>query len=240
MSENNIRYVSLTADGTLNAKRFGKVTSAGKLDECDTAGEKAQGIISGAFGTSISDGFRATLEFDGFPMEVECSGTVTAGEYVQTDTAGKAVTQTTGVALGYALTTATNGIVDILPLFDKAGDVVVSIPVNLATVADGDVVTTWTPGFSGTIKRFVAVDTQEVTTAAKLTTLNLEIGTTNVTGGAIALTSANLATLGAVVASSAITAANRFGPTDTISVEASSTTAFAEGQVVLLITIGTP
>lgn len=117
---------------------------------------------------------------------------------------------------------------------------VVSIPVTLANVADGDVVTTWTPGFSGRIEKIAFAVTTAVTTAAKASTLNMEIGTTNLTGGSLALTSANCTPLGAVVAASAITAANAFTSTDTLSVEASSTTAFAEGAGVLLITISTP
>jgi len=114
---------------------------------------------------------------------------------------------------------------------------ILSIPIKLSKVADGDVLTTFTPGINGVIKKVAFAVTDPATTAAKLTTLNLEIGTTNLTGGAVALTSANCGTLGAVVAGSAITANNTFTSTDTISVEASSTTAFVEGEGVLLITI---
>lgn len=109
-----------------------------------------------------------------------------------------------------------------------------TVPVNLATVADGDVLTTLTIPHKFKVLSTVAHNTQEVTTAAKLTTLNWEIGTTNLTGGAIALTSANLATLGVEVAGSAITAANTGAAGATLSLEASSTTAFSEGQVVVV------
>lgn len=97
-----------------------------------------------------------------------------------------------------------------------------------ATFADGDMATTWTPGFAGRIVDLDAVNTAAVTTGAKASTLNLEIGTTNITGGTIALSGAY--TLGAVVAGAAITAANHFSATDTISLEAASTTTFAEGS----------
>lgn len=114
---------------------------------------------------------------------------------------------------------------------------IISIPITLANVADGDVLTAYTPGFKGSV---IAVDfavSTAVTTGSKATTLNLEIGTTNLTGGAVALTSANCTPLGAVVAGSAVTTANSFSATDTISVEASSTTAFVEGAGYLLIKV---
>jgi hypothetical protein len=112
-----------------------------------------------------------------------------------------------------------------------------SIPVNLATVADGDVVTSLPIPHKFKILAVDAYVTQEVTTAAKLTSLNVEIGATNLTGGVVALTSANCATLGAKVAGSAVTAANSGAAADVISVEASSTTAFVEGEVMLVLTI---
>lgn len=118
-----------------------------------------------------------------------------------------------------------------------AGGRVIALPIKLAKITGaGDVLTNWTPGFAGKITKVAFAVTDPVTTAAKAATLNLEIGSTNVTGGEVALTSANCTPLGAVVAGAAITAANTFTATDTISVEAASVTAFAEGEGVLLIT----
>ena len=118
-------------------------------------------------------------------------------------------------------------------------DIVMPIALQLAGITgNGDVVTTFTPRFWGRIKSLDFFVTTVVSTAAKAATLNLEIGTTNVTGGAVALTSANCTPLGAKVAGSAVTAANVFGPTDTISLEAASVTAFAEGAGTLLVRLG--
>lgn len=114
---------------------------------------------------------------------------------------------------------------------------ILSIPVKLAKVANGDLVTTYTPGFAGTIEKISFVVTDPVTTAAKAATLNMEIGTANLTGGALALTSANCTPLGAVIDASAITGGNVFADDDTISVEAASVTAFSEGEGVLLIVL---
>lgn len=113
----------------------------------------------------------------------------------------------------------------------------VCIPMALAGIADGDLVTTWTPGFAGTIEKLEFIVYAPVTTGSKASTLNLEIGTTNTTGGSLALTSAACTPKGKVVAASAITAANVFTATDTISVEAASTTTFIEGDGVLVITL---
>lgn len=108
--------------------------------------------------------------------------------------------------------------------------------INLADVADGDVLTTFTPGFHGQIDSLDFIVGTPVTTGAKASTLNAEIGTTNLTGGTVGLTSANCTPLGAEVAGAAVTGANTFTSTDTISIEASSTTAFVEGDGTLVIT----
>lgn len=114
---------------------------------------------------------------------------------------------------------------------------ILAIPVKLAKLANGDIVTQYTPGFAGTIEKISFVVTDPATTESKAATLNMEIGTTNLTGGALALTSANCTPLGKVTDASAITGANVFTDSDTISVEAGSVTAFVEGEGVLLIVL---
>lgn len=104
------------------------------------------------------------------------------------------------------------------------------IPIDLVSVAaNGDVVTDMRPGVYGTLEYWEFVVTKPVTTAAKLANLNLEIDTTNVTGGVLALTSANATPLGKAIAGAAITGANVLTPESTLSIEASGVTAFAEG-----------
>jgi len=110
--------------------------------------------------------------------------------------------------------------------------------VNLADIAgNGDVLTDYVPGYAFKLEKFDFRVGKPVTTAAKLASLNLEIGTTNVTGGVIALTSANCTPMGAAVAGSAITAANVGTKTDPFSIEASAVTAFAEGNGWMLVAI---
>lgn len=117
------------------------------------------------------------------------------------------------------------------------GKTTLAVHLTLAELADGDIITTLTPGYKFKI---LAVDffvEKAVTTGSKASTLNLEIGTTNLTGGAVALTSANCTPKGAKVAGTAVTAGNTGSATDTISVEAASTTTFVEGSGWLVITI---
>lgn len=88
--------------------------------------------------------------------------------------------------------------------------------------------------------KILAVDWNQlapVTTGSKAADLNIEIGSTNLTGGVVSLTSAACTPLGKRIAGSAVTANNTGAAGDNISVEASGVTAFAEGKGVLLITI---
>lgn len=182
--------------------------------------------------------FTAVFALDRFVIKEDPDGTTFGTSATQKAAFHGAtpVAQRSG-ADGTALTDSTGGDVTGATLAATAGVSTIAIPVNLVTVADGDVLTTYTPGYKFKILSVDAAVTNEVTTADKASTLNVEIGTTNLTGGAVALTSANTATLGAVVAGSAVTAANTGAADATISIEAASTTAFAEGQVVVLIRI---
>lgn len=110
-------------------------------------------------------------------------------------------------------------------------------PILLAGITDADVITSFVPGYKFKIVSFSAINIVAVTTGSKATTLNLEIGTTDVTGGVLALTSANQTPKGVVVNGTAITAANTGSSTAAISVEATSTTAFAEGSVILQLVL---
>lgn len=138
---------------------------------------------------------------------------------------------------GYTWTAGTDVTIQLEQ--QEGNDVVyLDIPVKLAAITGaGDVLTNFRPGIAGTIEYVQFAVTSPVTTAAKAASLNLEIGATNVTGGVVALTSANATPLGAVIAGTAITGANTLTKDDAISVEAASVTAFAEGEGVLSIRI---
>jgi hypothetical protein len=111
-----------------------------------------------------------------------------------------------------------------------------SFPITLAQITGaGDVLSAMELAFAGTITNIDAYVTSAVTTGSKAATLNLEIGSTNLTGGTVALTSANCTPLGAKIAGAAITGAASFSSGDTLSIEAASVTAFAEGAIVLVV-----
>lgn len=122
---------------------------------------------------------------------------------------------------------------------NQPGNVVtLAFPINLASITTAqDVVTDAPIGLAGTIEHVYFVTNVPASTASKLATLNLEINSTNVTGGAVALTTVGVNTMGKVVAGSAITANNVLTPDDVLSVEASSVTAFAEGSGTLYVRI---
>lgn len=114
----------------------------------------------------------------------------------------------------------------------QSGDVVtLAFPINLASVTTTqDVVTDFAPGVDGIIEYFSFVTNVPASTASKTAAFNLEIGTTNVTGGVLTLTTVAANTMGKVTAATAITGANRITARDLLSIEASSVTAFAEGS----------
>ncbi len=118
------------------------------------------------------------------------------------------------------------------------GEYILSIPIDLVSITgNADVVTDLVIPHKFRIEALDWNTGQPVTTGSKLTTLALEIGATPVTGGAVALTSANCTPLGALVAGSAVTAADTGAAAGTITVTSASTTAFSEGSGFLNITI---
>ena len=220
-----------------NQYRFAKLDSNGKVI-VGTAGASSIGVVQ----NKPASGEAAEIMLDGV-SKVVAGGAISAGVSITSDSTGRAVTVGGSDSIsGYALTAA-QGAGELIPVLlavtgksaTGTKGSVVSVPFNFATLANGDFLTNWTPGFAGTIIKFAAAVTVAVSTGAKAASMNLEIGTTNLTGGVISLTGTYA--VGAVVASSAITAANTFTDTDTISIEASAVTTFIEGSGVFLITL---
>lgn len=122
----------------------------------------------------------------------------------------------------------------------KAGVGVFTIPIfiNLAEItANGDVATSYIPGFNGQIVSLAFIVNKAVTTGSKRADFNIEINQTNVTGGVVQVTSAAATPKGVVIAGSAIFANNFFTDTDAISIESSSVTAHEEGNGWLMLTV---
>lgn len=235
-----VQCTSLIAAADLTTKQYYavKVDSNGKAALAG-AGENAIGILQDNPNTGEIGNVMVLGE-----SKAIYGGAVTAGQNLAADASGKLVTA--GGSDAVLAVAKESGVADeihtvyIVTRTSSGTNTksVLSIPIKLANVADGDVLTEFVPGFAGSITKVSFVVTDPVTTAAKATTINLEIGTTNLTGGVVALTSANCTPLGAVIDGTAITANNTFGATDSISIEATSTTAFVEGEGVLVIVLG--
>lgn len=101
-----------------------------------------------------------------------------------------------------------------------------------------DMITTITPGYKFKILGLDFVTTVAGTGAGASQVFNLEIGTTNVTGGVCTVTLASTDTIGKITAGTAVTAANTGTASDTISLEmAASGTAFTAGSGYFVIKI---
>lgn len=94
---------------------------------------------------------------------------------------------------------------------------------NWANISDGDLITSMVLPFHGKIVSLHCAAVEALVGSGGTTTLNLEIGTTDLTGGALVASTAALGTVGTIANASAITANNEFNTGDAISLEASST-----------------
>jgi hypothetical protein len=110
---------------------------------------------------------------------------------------------------------------------------------DLADIAAADLLTAFLPGFNGRIVQIDAYIARAATTAGRGATLTPKVGSTNVTGGGLVLTSANCTPLGARVAGAAITALNAFTASQTIGLVGSALVGggFAEGRAWIMLTL---
>jgi hypothetical protein len=109
-------------------------------------------------------------------------------------------------------------------------------PIVLAGLAGtAKVVDNFTFGHAGRITDLRFIATIPASTASKAATITPSINGTNLTGGVLALTTANC-TAGAIVNDTAITAGNTFDADDVFDLTLSSVTAFSEGSGVIEVT----
>jgi len=122
------------------------------------------------------------------------------------------------------------------------GEKLLMFPIDLASITAGQVIGALVMPFGGKIKSVEVMVNKPATTGSKLATLTPRItpaggSAAALTGGVVALTSANCTPMGAQVAGSAVTAGNSFNAGDAIDVQGSSVTAFVEGSGTLILTI---
>lgn len=112
-----------------------------------------------------------------------------------------------------------------------------SLATGLSTLAI-DLLTNYVPGYKFKLLKFDFITTVVGAGAGASQTFNLEIGTTNVTGGSLNVTLASTATIGVQTNGTAITAANTGSNTDSISIEmAAGGTVFSSGAGYFVIEI---
>jgi len=237
--EEIVYSTSIVAGADLSDKQFRciKLNASGQMI-LSGAGENALGILQ----DKPKSGRVGAVCCLGKSMAVY-GAEVTANQDLTPDANGKLVPATGSDAkVAVAAESGSSGEIHSVYLVSRASagaiqKSILSIPYKLSKMANGDLVKEIVPGFPGRIIKWWFTITDPATTASKAVDLNLEINTTNVTGGVLQLTSSNCATKGDKVAASAITGNNVFGAEDSISIEASNVTAFAEGEGVLMISI---
>jgi hypothetical protein len=231
---------TLVAGADLSAKQYYacKINSSGYA-VLSGAGENSVGIIQ----NEPTSGQATNVAVVGESFAIY-GAAVTAGANLTPDASGRLVTAGgSDCVLAVAAESGTTNEIRTVYLVTRTATgmntkAILSIPLTLSALANGDYMTNYTPGFAGSITKISFAVTTAVTTAAKAATINMEINATNLTGGVLSLTSANCTPLGAVVDATAITAANTFTATDTISIEISGVTTFIEGAGNLLIVFG--
>lgn len=123
----------------------------------------------------------------------------------------------------------------------NAGVYMLGVPITLASITTNamDVATAIPMPHRGKIVGTPVFITAVAGTGSGATqTLNLEINSTDVTGGAITITLASTSDIGEKTTGSAVTALNEFEAGDTISVEAAASgTVFTAGSGMLYIPI---
>lgn len=170
------------------------------------------------------------LKYLDYTGNTNAGNTITAGAQVSPS----GVQAPLSAALPTALTDSTTGTASNT-LAPGTGVETLIFYIEAATIANGDLMTNYVPGYNFKILKFEARCAKPVTTGAKAATLNLEIDTTNITGGVISL--AGTYALGAAQAGTAVTGANTGTNTQSISIEAAAVTAFVEGAFWLIIEI---
>lgn len=126
-----------------------------------------------------------------------------------------------------------------IPVIANGGVYNLNITGNLllAGISAANVVTAFVPGHAFKILSVSAIAMVAATTSGKAATITPYIGSTAVTGGVLALTTSSLGTKGAVQTGTTVTANNEGSATDSITLTASSVTAFVEGSACIVLRI---
>lgn len=228
-----IKNIPAGADLSANLHRFVNLSSSAWV-AANALGESVLGVQQNA---PTAAGQGVDVVATGKTLLV-LGGTVAIGDELVTDANARGVAKTleSQYVAAIALQAGVVGDTVEVLLVQKGvtnNKTILSFSIDADQIADGDLLTDMTLGFAGRIIGFQLSVQVAGTGASATTTLQAQIGATPTTGGVLTAALAGVGTLGIVIAATAITGANEFSATDTISIVAASTTAFTAGQFTL-------
>jgi hypothetical protein len=210
------------------------VATNGATDISVRASGNVQLAITSA---AVGDIGNSVYASDGATFTYTAGGNSRIGYVVRWVSTGNVIVSFSGG--GGAATTLTDSTTGTASTTLAAGAGVMTVPlyVNLADITAGALLTTYVPGYAFKVLGVSFGVEKAATTAAKLATITPAITGVSITGGVLALTSANCAPQGTVVAGSAVTALNTGAATDSITLTGSAVTSFVEGGGWILLKI---
>lgn len=238
-------FTTLTANLTVPAIGDPVVASVGNTDWMAVGGIYflSDGTDFGHFQVlTINSPVSVTLEFlgqegDASPAAIIGSGgkVVTGGTQQDfTTTELKALNTTLLAGIGAFTDNSTGSASDTIAA--GAGVFTLAVFVNLAQIT-ATTIFSFTPGFAFKVLAIQFSAEIAVTTGGKAATLTPTVNGSGVTGGALALTSANCTPKGTTVSGSPITGGNTGTSAQTLGIAASSVTAFSEGTGWVLLRV---
>lgn len=239
-SDNGNVGVTVANSGWVAANQFVYIEGAGHFEVTSKVGLALTLIYrrqsgDAAPGTIIASG--ATITPAGRPGEQPDSPLLVADGGTGATTASGARTNLNGADIS-AVASITDNSTGSAGSTIAAGTDVQTIPifVNLAQIT-ATTIFNYTPGFRFKILAISFSAEIAVTTAAKAATITPAVNGSGITGGALALTSANCTPKGTNIAGSTVTAGNTGTAAQTLSLVASAVTAFSEGTGWILLRV---
>jgi hypothetical protein len=234
-----VGHLAAAANYSATGQYRGMVASASADHTAVLASVAGQQII-GILRNEPESGEACEIVIEGVAKGI-AGGTIVRGDRLSVDANGAFVASTgAGAIVGVALESAASGAIFSLLMHPRPlSRVTLGFNVTLTALPGaGDLITSYPLPGAGRIVGFRYFPQVVTSTAGDGMNLNLEIGTTNLTGGVLGLTSANTNTLGVVVEASAITGANTYAPGALLSIEsATGAGSFAEGSGVLHVDV---
>lgn len=200
-------------------------------------------------GADVADAGTFTLSYpSGTSQKSFLAGQAASGSYMIVNNNDRYAVGAGGIAIAYgaslititnntgATLTAGTGVLLMFERMDGFDRKIITFPIPaLSALTNADIVTNIQPGVEGTIEYMEFVTFAPVTTAAKTATIKAAVNGTAVTGGDLVVTSALATPMGKVISSAFPTAGNVLTRESTLSLTASSVTAFVEGSGSILV-----